>query len=104
MKKLILVYVVLIIAVILLAVVKAGGKLPSFSFFQKSEASVNDKKISLILAKSEKEKVKGLSGRKSIKDNEGMLFVFDKKDKYPFWMKGMQFPIDIIYIDDNRVV
>lgn len=47
----------------------------------------------------------GLSGRKEMKDNEGMLFIFDKVGKYGFWMKDMNFPIDMIWIgDDFRVV
>ena len=104
MKKLIIVYVVLIVAVILLAVFKAGGKIPSFSFFQKSEASVNGKTLNLQLAKSDSERKKGLSGKKGLGDNEGMLFVFPNKGNYPFWMRDMLFPIDIIWIDHETVV
>ena len=106
MKKLIIVYVVLIVALILLAVFKAGGNLPTLPVIGggSSEADVNGKKISLILAKLDDARMKGLSGRKSLDENQGMLFVFDKKDKYPFWMKDMQFPIDIIYLDNETVV
>lgn len=47
----------------------------------------------------------GLSGRDSISDDEGALFVFDFPRPYSFWMKGMSFPIDIIWIgEDKRVV
>ena len=105
MKKLIIVYVVLIIAVVLLAVFRTSGKLPSFNFFgSHATASVNGKTLNLFVAKSEKDRVKGLSGRQSIKDNEGMVFIFNQKNDYSFWMKGMLFPIDIIWIDDNTVV
>ena len=44
----------------------------------------------------------GLSGKDSLPINEGMLFVFDSKGFYPFWMKDMKFPIDIIWIDENK--
>lgn len=47
---------------------------------------------------------KGLSERKSISKNEGMLFVFEKKDKQSFWMKDMFFSIDIIWVDENYVI
>ena len=50
------------------------------------------------LALSEMEKSKGLSGRTNLKDDEGMLFVFTKPGKYYFWMKDMNFPIDIIWL------
>ena len=33
-----------------------------------------------------------------------MLFVFDHPAQYPFWMKDMNFPIDIIWIDENLKV
>ncbi len=104
MKKLVIVYIVLIIAVILLAVFKFGGKIPSFSLFSNAEANINGTKISLLLAKSDQDRIKGLSGHKKLDNNQGMLFVWDKKGVYPFWMKNMLFSIDIIYIDDNTVV
>lgn len=48
---------------------------------------------------------KGLSGRKELKKDEGLLFVFNYSDEYPFWMKDMNFAIDIIWIDEDfRVV
>jgi uncharacterized membrane protein (UPF0127 family) len=46
----------------------------------------------------------GLSGRTSMNDNEGMLFVFDKPGRYGFWMKDMIFPLDIIWINQNGIV
>jgi uncharacterized membrane protein (UPF0127 family) len=33
-----------------------------------------------------------------------MLFVFDKPSIYPFWMKDMNFPIDMIWIGENDEV
>ncbi len=48
---------------------------------------------------------KGLSGTESLAAGEGMLFVFDTPDQYAFWMKDMNYPIDIIWISgDKRIV
>ncbi len=47
---------------------------------------------------------RGLSGRESLKSNEGMFFIFQKPDKYGFWMKDMSFPIDIIWFDESLKV
>ena len=45
---------------------------------------------------------RGLSGRSSSAPFDGMLFVFDEPST--LWMKGMLFPIDIIWITpDGRV-
>ena len=35
---------------------------------------------------------------------DGLLFIFDKTGDYGFWMKDMNFPIDIIWIKDDKVV
>lgn len=43
----------------------------------------------------------GLSGRTGLPEGRGMLFVFDTPGEYGFWMKDMQFPLDIIFIDQN---
>ncbi|MFH1178637.1 MAG: DUF192 domain-containing protein [bacterium] len=47
---------------------------------------------------------KGLGGRKSIPDNYGMLFVFEKDDRYGFWMKDMLMPVDIFWFDNKGQV
>ena len=48
---------------------------------------------------------KGLVIKNHLKENQGMLFIFTQPAKYAFWMHGMKFPIDIIWIDSkNRVV
>jgi uncharacterized protein len=47
---------------------------------------------------------KGLSGRTSLDNQSGMLFIFSKPDIYRFWMPDMHFPIDIIWISDGKIV
>jgi len=47
---------------------------------------------------------KGLSGRPSLDSQSGMLFIFNKPGIYTFWMPDMNFTIDIIWINDNKVV
>ena len=33
-----------------------------------------------------------------------MLFVYTNKERFPFWMRNMHFPIDILWIDDRTIV
>ncbi len=47
---------------------------------------------------------KGLSGRLSLAPDNGMLFIFAKPAIYRFWMPDMYFPLDMIWIDNGRVV
>lgn len=61
--------------------------------------------IKVILALTEDEQIKGLSVKDKLNENEGMLFVFDQIGKHNFWMKDMNFPIDIIWLgEDMKVV
>jgi len=46
----------------------------------------------------------GLAGRKSLSEGRGMLFEMPQSKTQRFWMKGMQFAIDIIWIERGRVV
>ena len=105
MKRVILVYIGLIVSFILLVVLGFGRNLPSYlPFGVNAEAEINGKKLELIVAKTDEDRITGLSGKESLPENQGMLFIFDEKGKYPFWMKEMKFAIDIIYIDDDTVV
>lgn len=48
-----------------------------------------------------KKRTLGLSGRESLPDGRGMLFIFDTPGIYGFWMKDMNFAIDILWFDEN---
>jgi uncharacterized membrane protein (UPF0127 family) len=56
------------------------------------------------LALTDNQRDTGLGGRSCIGPEQSMLFVFKKPDYYPFWMKDMKFPIDIIWINQNKTV
>lgn len=49
-------------------------------------------------------RMRGLGGRNAIRDDAGMLFAFPYSGRHAFWMKDMKFPIDIFWIENNRVV
>lgn len=56
------------------------------------------------VASSSIKRYRGLSGRPPLAKDTGMLFVFGRADTYPFVMRGMTFPLDFIWINENRVV
>jgi uncharacterized membrane protein (UPF0127 family) len=47
---------------------------------------------------------KGLSGRKRLAKNDGMLFKSFSKRRMSFWMKDTYMPLDIVFIDDDFVI
>lgn len=62
-------------------------------------------KFKIELADSEEERRIGLSQRNRPSDDYAMLFLFPAAGQHGFWMKGMKFPLDILWISgDNKVV
>ena len=47
---------------------------------------------------------KGLSGRENLEEGNGMLFIYQSPQKVSFWMPDMNFPLDIIFLDNDEVV
>ena len=56
------------------------------------------------IADSAPKQAKGLMFREGLSDKKGMFFIFDKEDKYAFWMKNMQFALDIIWINQDKEI
>ena len=67
-------------------------------------AIVGDTPVSILLADTPEKRTQGLSGRKSLGADQGMLFVFPEEGIYSFWMKDMRFSIDILWLSSSGEV
>jgi hypothetical protein len=95
---------VFIVIVGLLVQGKINFGIPKETPMAKSSIEIAGEKIFIDIADSDEERAIGLSGKTSLPENEGMLFVFDEVNVRPsFWMKGMLIPLDIIWIDDGKI-
>ncbi len=56
------------------------------------------------VADTSESRQQGLSGRESLTEGAGMLFVFDQERVLTFWMKEMNFPLDMVWIDASCAV
>ncbi len=56
------------------------------------------------VAATDQSRQKGLSSRTSLAENGGMLFLFDRPQRPIFWMKDMNFELDFVWIERDRVV
>ncbi len=60
--------------------------------------------VNVEIADTPDKRTLGLSGRTALLPNAGMLFVFDNEDYHTFWMKDMNFPLDLIWIGSDMKV
>lgn len=93
------VIVVLLLAAIILVIILNPFKTTKYVRVKIGNTTVNAE-----VADTTLKKTIGLMGRKSLEEDEGMLFSFDTADYYSFWMMNMSIPIDIIFMNSNRTV
>ena len=107
MKKVLIFFGILVIVIVIFAIAR-GSSFYGLNFGSSktstSTAKIGNKTYALTLARTDSERQAGLSGKNNLAANTGYLFIFEEKGTYGFWMNGMKFPIDIIFIDDNKVV
>ena len=60
--------------------------------------------IQAIVATSTDDQEKGLGNRESIPKDRGMLFAFPDAGNRGFWMQDMIFPIDMVWINEDKTV
>jgi uncharacterized membrane protein (UPF0127 family) len=65
-------------------------------------ASIAGHELTIELAATPEERSCGLSHRKSLPQNQGMLFVYAEPEILTFWMKDTHIPLSIAFIDSNH--
>ena len=87
---------------------KQAIKTETVSFTKEGELAIIETKTDSIkanfdieIAETEYETQTGLMYRRSMEENQGMLFIQPTEALQYFYMKNTEFPLDIIYIDGN---
>lgn len=68
------------------------------------KVTIGEHTFNVEIVRDSKDQQIGLTKYNSIKEDQGMLFLFERPDRYSFWMKSMKFPIDMIFIRNETVV
>ena len=101
-------YIIVIIFILIISFLlinKNNNSVNNFDIKNTKYVKIGGEIIKVDLALTSTDQENGLSFRENLKNDEGMLFIFDNVGTYPFWMKDMSFPIDIIWIgEDFRVI
>jgi uncharacterized membrane protein (UPF0127 family) len=81
-----------------------------FSFIKEGELQITDSigriiaKFNIELATDAYKRETGLMYRKSMKDENAMLFIFENEKPLYFYMKNTYIPLDIIYINAQKKI
>lgn len=65
---------------------------------------INGKSLNVEIADNDEKRRTGLMNRKSLDKNNGMFFIFQNEDIYPFWMKNTLISLDMIWINSDKEV
>lgn len=71
-----------------------------------TQVIIQNKKVFAETVKTREAMARGLSGRTSMHENQGMLFDYGKRSNVTpgFWMPDMKFNLDILWIKDNKII
>lgn len=70
---------------------------------EKRKIKINGQEVGVWVARTMGERQRGVSVLDSL-EGTGMLFEFKVPMRYGFWMKGVRFPIDIVWLRKGRIV
>ena len=76
------------------------------TIYQKKDSAFYEvKTLDIEFAEDEYERQTGLMHRSSMKNNRGMLFIFEENRMQSFYMKNTLIPLDLLFINDqNKIV
>lgn len=90
----------LIVGIIGILSIPSDAKLESVEF-PRGTIKVDDQVLEVQIADTQPRRVRGLMFQNELPYDQGMLFVFDSPGIYSLWMLNMQFPLDMIWFDEN---
>ena len=69
-----------------------------------AETDDGDQRFSIEVADEQRERAAGLMFRQTMRDDHGMLFVFEETRPVGFWMKNTPMPLDLVFIGEDGEV
>ena len=69
-----------------------------------SQVVIGNTTVNVEVEATDASREEGLSGRTSLAPGSGMLFVFQTPGTYGFWMKDMNFDLDMIFANANGTI
>ncbi|MEM6997943.1 MAG: DUF192 domain-containing protein [Patescibacteria group bacterium] len=94
-----------IVCVVLLLILVSLAVIATAKNSNESGTRIGTSTYMLEVANTQSERQLGLSGRQSMAQDVGMIFIFEDDGVYRFWMKDMFFALDMIWLNsEGRVI
>lgn len=74
------------------------------SFWRKADIKIANTELRVLVADTYGRRLQGWSNKKDMGRYDGMLFVFPAASKHAMVMRGMRFPLDIIWLNEAMAV
>jgi uncharacterized membrane protein (UPF0127 family) len=65
---------------------------------------IGDQELQAEIADTPALQTRGLGYRDGLEPGTGMIFIFEDASTHTFWMKGMRFCLDIVWIEGGKVI
>lgn len=94
----------LVCAALALALSACGEPKQNATLAAEGFVEIRGRRIAVEVADGGAEQARGLGERDGLAWDSGMYFPYARPGFYGFWMKGMRFPIDIVFVRAGRIV
>lgn len=92
-----------LVLILILVVVSIGYRIYG-AMWTKATIKIGNEELYVLVADTPSHRFKGWSDKKDMGKYHGMLFVFPSSDRYGIVMRDMHFPLDIIWLYNNKIV
>ncbi len=95
---------VVIAAIVLLIAVLSLQLVSTYLMPQTAVIHIGSHRFKASIADTDRTREQGLSGTRDLPADRAMLFIFDSNNRWPIWMKDMNYSIDIVWLDESKKV